>query len=193
MSDVALKVPVFILAGGQSSRFGEDKARALIDGIPLIIHVARALSPLSSTLRVVADRPGKYDDLGLESIVDHRGGYGPMSGLHRALEDSPEDRWLLLVSCDIFGLRRRWLEGLAAGRHPEVDAVAFREQRWIPLPALYRTTVREQVRVMMDQDQFALWSLLEQVRTAGVPLPEDWDRAVHINTRGDLSSLGGRS
>lgn len=191
MSAAVQKVPTFILAGGKSSRFGQDKARALIHETPLILHVARAVEPFASTLRVVADRPGKYDDLGLETIVDHRGGCGPMSGLHRALDESPGDDWLLLASCDIHGLQSRWLKQLLEACDPEANAVAFKDQRWLPLPALYRATLGEQVQLMMEQERFALWSLLEQIRSVPVAVPEDWDRAVHINTRGDLMRLKG--
>src|SRR4051794_14706591 len=73
--------PAYILAGGQSQRFGSDKARAPLDGKPLIVHVAESLKPIASSVTVVAKDFGEYDDLGLVSIGDLQPGLGPMGGL----------------------------------------------------------------------------------------------------------------
>src|SRR5690242_19973966 len=37
--------PGAVIAGGRSSRFGSDKAEALLDGMPLVEHAAAALKP----------------------------------------------------------------------------------------------------------------------------------------------------
>ena len=47
-----MKLLGLILAGGQSSRFGSDKAAALHQGRPLINHVADALRPHVDALAV---------------------------------------------------------------------------------------------------------------------------------------------
>src|SRR3954452_12325135 len=99
---MSLKLPVYVLAGGKSSRFGSDKARALIDGTPLIRILADRLSPFASSLTVVAEVAGKYDDLGLKTIADQVPGLGPMGGLKTILGSLPENSrspWFLLVSC----------------------------------------------------------------------------------------------
>ena len=67
---------IYILAGGQSRRFGQDKARALVEGSPLLLHVARAAEPLGGEMRVVAAQEGEYQDLGLETVADQRAGHG---------------------------------------------------------------------------------------------------------------------
>ncbi len=55
---------VYILAGGKSRRFGSDKARAEAKGVAVIVRVAEALASIAGTVTVVADRAGRYDDLG---------------------------------------------------------------------------------------------------------------------------------
>jgi molybdopterin-guanine dinucleotide biosynthesis protein A len=70
-----------ILAGGASSRFGSDKAMALLDGRPLIAHVAAALAAQCETV-VVAGR----DWAGLVRVDDLPApGLGPLGGLAGAL------------------------------------------------------------------------------------------------------------
>ncbi|HEY9840887.1 MAG TPA: NTP transferase domain-containing protein, partial [Candidatus Obscuribacterales bacterium] len=63
-------LPVYLLAGGRNSRFGSDKARALLGGSPLILQVARLLHPYAADLKVVATTAGAYADLGLETLAD---------------------------------------------------------------------------------------------------------------------------
>jgi molybdopterin-guanine dinucleotide biosynthesis protein A len=70
-----------ILAGGQSRRFGSDKALAMIDGIKLIDHVVAALTPQVDAL-VVCGRSWP----GLRTIPDRPDpGLGPLAGLNAAL------------------------------------------------------------------------------------------------------------
>lgn len=70
-----------ILAGGQSSRFGSDKALALHDGVALIDHVAAALVGQSDTLAVVGREYG-----GFPAIDDRPSpGLGPLGAIAGAL------------------------------------------------------------------------------------------------------------
>ena len=59
------RVPVYILAGGRSRRFGRDKARATTGGAALVVRLAELLTPVAQSITVIAGRPGAYDDLGL--------------------------------------------------------------------------------------------------------------------------------
>jgi molybdenum cofactor guanylyltransferase len=70
-----------ILAGGRSSRFGSDKALAMVNGRPLIDHVAESLSGQCDAL-VVA---GRIHD-GYRCVADRPAtGMGPLAGLAGAL------------------------------------------------------------------------------------------------------------
>ena len=52
------KVPVYILAGGRSSRFGHDKAMARLAGVPLLSRVGTLAAPFASRITVVAEHAG---------------------------------------------------------------------------------------------------------------------------------------
>ncbi|MCB9639145.1 MAG: molybdenum cofactor guanylyltransferase [Myxococcales bacterium] len=87
MAEFGPCAPVYLLAGGKSSRFGSDKARALVQKKPLLSYVLQGLGSFPSMVRVVAREEHAYRDLGWETIADTLGGLGPMGGLHRALCD----------------------------------------------------------------------------------------------------------
>jgi molybdenum cofactor guanylyltransferase len=91
-----------ILAGGQSRRFGSDKAEALFEGKPLLHHVADALRPQVSAL-VVAGR--KWP--GITVVADiPEAGLGPLSGLAGALDYACRHDFDAVLSsgCDLLGI-----------------------------------------------------------------------------------------
>jgi molybdopterin-guanine dinucleotide biosynthesis protein A len=88
-----------ILGGGRSSRFGSDKALAVIDGRPMLEHVAERLRGQSDGL-VVAGR----DWPGLTRVDDRpEPGLGPLGGLAGALAHARDHGFdaVLTSSCDL--------------------------------------------------------------------------------------------
>src|ERR1700674_1983157 len=63
------QVAAFILAGGQSSRMGQDKCLLELAGLPLVVRTARLLAPLVAAVTVVGP-PERYLGLGLDVIAD---------------------------------------------------------------------------------------------------------------------------
>ncbi len=179
-----MTLPVYILSGGQCSRFGSDKARAVIGGQPLIRRIADALGEGLGPITVVAERQDKYADIALRTIADQLPGLGPLGGLYTALCDV--NGWILLLSCDLADLRRPWIDRLLASRTPQAQAVAFHHRHWEPLIALYHTSLRAEVRRRLLGGQLGLQSLLDSVTSAAVPLPADWPALLQVNTPAEL-------
>jgi molybdopterin-guanine dinucleotide biosynthesis protein A len=161
----------------------------VVRGRPLLLHVVEAASPVTASVTVVAAAAGAYDDLGVRTIADVHGGLGPLGGLHAALGDlrrRDADDWLLLTSCDWVGLQSTWLERLCAARTDDAGAVAFRGERWQPLPALYHVRLLPEVERRVVDGPRALWRLIADSAPVALALPDDFDAAVQINSRADL-------
>jgi molybdopterin-guanine dinucleotide biosynthesis protein A len=183
------RVPVYILAGGKSSRLGRDKARVEIDGEPLLVRVARSLEPFARSITVVADRAGKYRDLGFETIADREPGLGPLGGLQTALGHCRDGGWILCASCDRIGIRPGWLRALFSGRKNGAKAVVFRGRIWQPLPALYHASLAPEVDAAVASGRLTPWMLLEHAGVVSLRLPDDWETSVDINDPEELSKL----
>lgn len=179
---------MYILAGGRSSRFGTDKARALVNGMPMVLRIAQELSPVASGITVVADTAEKYGDLELRTIADRHPGLGPLAGLEASLLDAHSAPWLLLVSCDLVAVRRQWVDQLIASRRPESTAVAFRHDRWEPLLALYGSAVIAEVTRRIASGELAMQRLLDSQAAVVLPLPADWPALCHVNTPAELAA-----
>lgn len=88
-----------ILAGGGSRRFGSDKALAMIDGKPMIAHVAAWMAAECDAVAVCGRAWGE-----LLTLPDQPGpGYGPLGGLLAALEHAAraDAHAVLVAPCDM--------------------------------------------------------------------------------------------
>jgi len=183
------ELPAYILAGGESRRFGSDKARALLFGEPLILQVAQTLARRVRSITVVAERDDEYADLGLRTIGDREPGHGPVGGLARALADLDGDGWLLLVSCDLVGLEAAWLDALWQARVDGAEVVAFRGERWQPFPALYHRSLLTRARERLARGPRSLWRLIAASEVVELPIPPGWSAVVQVNTPDDLAEV----
>ncbi len=171
----------YILAGGRSSRFGRDKARAMLDNLPLIQRQAAQLRDCGCRVRVVARHAGAYADLGLETIGDLEPDRGPVGGVRTALTHRRAG-WALITSCDLLEVSPVWIETLRTAVTKECDAIAFRDDRWQPFPGLYHTRLLECPDAW---DRGSLQHLFDHAKTISLPAPRD-PGIRQVNRPGDL-------
>lgn len=105
----------YVMAGGASTRFGEDKALVQFDGRTMLERTVELLRRAASEVRVVAVA-GKYSVSGSGIVADRWPGEGPLGGIVTALLDAAEGTsrapWALIVSCDMPFLTEEWLRFL---------------------------------------------------------------------------------
>ena len=180
----------YILAGGKSRRFGTDKARAEINGVPLVRRVANITAAFAGEVTVVAAAADQYADLGLRTISDRSPRRGPLAGLETALHDSAEQgvEWILLTSCDLLTIQQTWLERLREQCVGPAEFVAFRGPLWEPLIACYRTSLIPRITQQLKEGQDAMWRLLEASQGVVLPLPADWPKQPQANTQAELAA-----
>jgi len=106
----------YVMAGGGSTRFGFDKARAELNGETMLARMCRLVKDATGSVSVVAPF-GRYADSGERVVDDHWPGQGPLGGIITALMDAHArnrgDIWRLIVGCDMPFLTREWLAYLA--------------------------------------------------------------------------------
>jgi molybdenum cofactor guanylyltransferase len=164
-----------VIAGGRSSRFGSDKALALLDGQPLIAHALAALRPHVDALAVAGRAL-----TGVIAIPDRPApGLGPMGGLAGALRYAQDHGYDHVLSCGVDCLRFP-AEALAT---PPCFLAAQ------PVIGLWPASAAAQAERFVAQDSrrsmrgFAEAIGATPVRVA-VPPP-------NINTPADLAAWGG--
>ena len=127
----------FVLAGGQSSRMGRDKALIELGGRTLLERALETASGVAGEVRIVGER-AKYGAFGevVEDVFSER---GPLGGIHAALVSSSTDCNLIL-GVDLPLVTARFLQFLV-GVARETEAlvtVPVVGGKFEPLCAVYR-------------------------------------------------------
>lgn len=135
-------VTTVILAGGQGSRIGGNKALQSLRGRPLVDWVFDAIRPQSAEVLISAnENQTAYVHLGCPVIADLLPDYaGPLAGLQAAMQLASCE-WVASVPCDAPFLPRDLIAKLAAALGDAEAAVAVVEGRRQPTIALYRKSV----------------------------------------------------
>jgi len=129
-------VNAFVLAGGQSTRMGRDKALLEFRGRPLVDHAIQKLRALGFSPRIAGTRP----DLSTYApvIPDNYPGSGPLAGIEAALSASDSSlNFFLPIDLPLLPLDfLRWLVA-RAGETSALGTIPFLEDRPQPLCAVY--------------------------------------------------------
>jgi molybdopterin-guanine dinucleotide biosynthesis protein A len=149
------KVRGYVLAGGGSTRFGQDKALVEIDGERMLLRMHRLLRSVTPNANVIA-APQKYAALGVTAISDRWDGQGPLAGIITALLTTGEAdatvEWNLIVGCDMPFLTEEWLAYLVErALTSRAEVVAPRSSQGLePLCACWRTRVALKLQTAFD-------------------------------------------
>ncbi|MGD1935916.1 MAG: molybdenum cofactor guanylyltransferase [Candidatus Phaeomarinobacter sp.] len=181
-----------ILAGGASRRFGADKAAALLDGRPMIAHVATRISPQVDAIAIA----GAQKAYGLPYPVLGDGAYhakGPLAGLLAGLRWAAAEGYshAATVPCDVPQLP---LNLLALLTQPATNnpVVLQSEHGTEAACALWPVALAPKVTDRLDEGQsLSMTGMLEASNAHVVPVsPERLDGSfANVNTTEDLAAL----
>ena len=167
-----------ILAGGQSRRFGSDKAEALWRGKPLVEHAADRLRPLVDDL-VLCGRPyGKLAAIADRPAAD----MGPLGGLNAALHHGRAHGFAAVLSlgCDTPNVPRALFDRLRAAGPAYVGR--------LPVIGYWPTDLADDLDAFLAEDRkHAIRAWADRVGAE----PVEWPALANVNEPADLAALSG--
>jgi molybdopterin-guanine dinucleotide biosynthesis protein A len=184
---------VIILAGGQSSRMGRDKALIEVDGIPLLRRVYDAALHCSHSIYVITSWVDRYREL-LPSTVNFIAELSPRSAivaLQEALEQISSE-WVLLLACDLPKLDgsvlQQWVSQLDHVSEEAISVLPKHPKGWEPTCGFYRSSCLPALSAYIEQGGRSFQNWLE---TQIVEVLEVSDRQMlmNCNTPEDLSKI----
>lgn len=180
-----------IYAGGQSTRFGGNKAAAILDGRRLIDHVAHRFRPQVASLAVAGTTPvSNAASLGDE---DH-GGKGPLAGLLAGFSWAStvaDITWLATTPCDVPLLPTN-LVGLLSEKLTDRPRVLCMDGQWQTGCALWPLASSDTIeKILISATDLSVHSALRTLDAEEVSIqPSALDGSFfNINTRQNLSEL----
>ena len=167
MSDRGLEpFSAVILAGGFGKRLGQEKARALCLGRPLLHWTVDVLAPLSDDLVVVRRTDQTLppsDEIKWREAVDLRSERGPLAGIEAALSAARHDL-ALVVACDMPLLAPDLVRAIVAAA-AEVDvAMPLLDGRDQPLLSAYRKSCLPVVEETLAAGEGRIVAILPHLR-----------------------------
>lgn len=165
-------MPAYILAGGESRRYGQDKTLILWDGQPLIVRTVRTAQKVASAVKIVARQREKFEFVGVPVLLDIVGPVGPLAGLLTALEDCPHEHCFILA-CDMPHLTADWLNKLAAIQSDEPVIFSHSTRGPEPLCAIYARRTLPLWWARFRSEKYSLWDGIQELGGLAVELPAE--------------------
>ena len=88
-----------ILAGGKSSRMGEDKGLVLLNGKPMVQYIIEVLKEVVSDIIIISNNES-YTKFGIPVYADIMKDKGPVGGIYTGLYNSTTEL-NFCISCDV--------------------------------------------------------------------------------------------
>ncbi|MEH2296700.1 molybdenum cofactor guanylyltransferase [Nostoc sp.] len=191
------KLTALILAGGKSSRMGQDKALISIQGVPLLQRVCSIAQRCTDSVYIITPWPERYQDLLLPGCQFIREvplsgeplAHGPLVGFAQGLAEVQTD-WVLLLACDLPRLRvevlQDWATKLDSVGDDAIAALADHPKGWEPLCGFYRRRCLPQLLEFINQGGRSFQQWLRQYPVEVLPLSEP-EMLFNCNTPEDLA------
>jgi molybdopterin-guanine dinucleotide biosynthesis protein A len=162
----------YVLAGGQSTRMGADKAFVEFEGRTLLAHALALAKSVSSDVRIVGSRE-KFGAFG-EVVEDEFPRHGPLAGIHAALRASTSELNLMLA-VDMPFLEVPFLEYLfqEADRHSSAIVTIPRAgSAWQTLCAVYRKPFADLAEQALQEGKNKIDPLFREITIRILDEPE---------------------
>lgn len=176
------RVNAIILAGGQSSRMGENKAFLPLGNTTFIQSLIKTLEPLVERV-IISGNYDVYKSLGYPVVEDEHFNCGPLAGIYAGLKWSNTD-WNIVVSVDapfVDGFTFKILK-------EEIDSlqqaiVVETPTRKMPLIGVYHKSCKEKIEQALEQKSLKVMGVLDELKTKCIMVNESYEHVLtNINT-----------
>jgi len=156
-------ITAVILAGGQSSRMGSNKALLPYRGGRFIEAIHRQLLELFPEVILVTNNPEQYEFLHCRKVADCYPGMGALAGLHAGLFHATRPH-IFAVACDMPYLNSALIRRLVVQRNNADVVIPEGENGLEPLHALYGKGCLPFMEQALEADRRRIVSFFPQVR-----------------------------
>lgn len=152
----------FILAGGSSLRFGENKAFYPFNDHSFIEQIISVIQPYCSQIFINGDEL-TYEKLGYKCIDDNFSDIGPIGGIEACLISSDTD-YNLILSCDVPFITEEVIENLILSVKPDSECNILESKKGVhPLIGIYHKKANEKIHKAINNKNYRLRQLIAKL------------------------------
>ena len=189
-----LKVSCIILAGGESTRMGQDKAGIYVGDVRFFDYIYSKCNRLFSEIIIVTNTPLEFGGYQAHIVTDKIRGAGSLGGLYTGLQTASYD-YSFCVACDMPFLQPAVITYLTELRL-NCDVVIPNIFTYLePLHAVYSRQCIEPIKKNLEISEFKLTKFLPEVQVRYVcereikKIDPGLSTFININTRRDLLKM----
>ncbi len=169
-----------VLAGGKSSRMGENKALLQLQGETFISKIGKTLSTVCPKV-YISGQDTAYNALPYPQIPDIYTEKGPLGGIYSALAFLRDD--ILVCSCDMPFIAPKVLQYLLSQVTPQHITVLSYQQKIFPVVGYYPYALLTNLEMYINQDMLKMQVIIKELNAKVIDYPnEDTLAFTNINT-----------
>ncbi|HIQ48090.1 MAG TPA: molybdenum cofactor guanylyltransferase MobA [Aquifex aeolicus] len=178
----------YILAGGQSKRFGQDKLLYEIGKRKVIERVVEVAENVCTEVYLVAKKPEKFSFLNIPIIKDFMEISASIVGLYTALRNLKAQQGLIL-SGDIPLIEEKTLGFLIENYKPPITLIKT-NQKLHTLVGIYSKKVLDELEKFIRNGDFRIHKFVKSIGFNELKLPISLEHTVlNMNTKEDLLKI----
>lgn len=183
-----MQITGIILAGGNSSRMGIDKALLEIDGQTLLSRAVELCRVFCDEI-LISSNNTKHNASGCLLVADELAECGPMGGVYSCLKQS-QNEWNLILSVDATFVEKDFVDFLLEWIQDFDAVVPAHSGKKEPLIALYNKKIISDLHSQLESRNYKMRFFLEKIRTNFID-SNNWERKYpklfhNINSPEDL-------
>lgn len=186
-----LDISIGILAGGKSSRFGENKAFATYKEKTFIETIVSTCS-LFSEILVSVDNKQKYKNIPYRLVEDEIKDYGPLEGIHQILKYA-SNKYSFIVATDMPLIKKEIIETLRDNVADDIDCVVLRcNNNPEPLCSIYSKKCISIIDKMIEENLKRPRMLYERCNVKYIDIENigfNKIDIINVNTKEELKNL----
>lgn len=179
------RISALILAGGNSTRMGQDKASIAWDGVPLLRRVYDVAIACTPSTYVLTPWPDRYREILPPDccwLEESQPGAGPIVALSQGCQQL-DCEWIWLLGCDLPLLQadvlRHWI-GQLDRLSPDILALVPQSgDRWEPLCGFYRRSIASPLNAFLGTGGRSFQRWLPQIPVQPLSLSLDEVQMLH--------------
>ncbi|MGE8036463.1 molybdenum cofactor guanylyltransferase [Lysinibacillus sp. NPDC093692] len=184
-----MKIAGVVLAGGQSSRYGQPKMFELFAGLPLYKQSLIALQKNQLHPLIIATNASlqsKFVEDDVQWSIEKQPHQGPLFALHHIMTNFPEVEWFFVIASDMPFINAEFVQTMLTFIDDRYEAIVPKQaSRLQPLAALYRRSALPKAHQLVQQNKRSMKVLLEQLQVCYVPFEDDSSTFININSQQD--------
>ena len=181
-----------ILAGGKSSRMGQDKGLMIIDNKPMVKHVINEFQLAGiETINIISNNT-EYQEFNLPVISDIIKEKGPLGGIYTGLQQSTKE-WNLIAPCDNPKIKAKYLQVLIKERDKNPIQVIKSRNKTHFLIGIIHHSVKDLIKSQIENGDLRVESWIKNLGGRIIELEEflDFEESdfINVNTKEEFNKI----